>query len=386
VSWVPPRRIQPLTLLTLMYRRLPPEKISEIGRLVREYLEMASSRSAARRIEEELMRYLPVGMLFMDEITKAPKYIMEKFIQALTGESKWASAATLSPLVRLVFAANPPSYDIAANILPEPVLRRVVVLEVAPEPEEVWNYVVSKLREYYPEHAIPFELYGFFKVRPEYFIPPSDLTARAREEFKAYPCPATLMQAAQILAEYRLGNYPADVAVKLLEGTIGPEATRELIQYLALQVPEPEKVLAQPEKFEDILKQKAAEAHRTLGLPIDLAERYLYYKILTSIASYIVNKLLTAPEPLIEKLVEQLTKFIKTLIATRPELPLTLSVLTARIAEATRDQRVIDLFERYIRPIFTSIMVEMIKEAARRGQSLQFTQELLRGFLSLPGR
>lgn len=195
------------------------------------------------------------GLVFFDEITTAPPSVQAALLRPLT--DRWVGDLRLPESTRFVLAANPP--DIAADgwELSAPLANRMVHLEwglpgsvVADglahgfTPVDVPTIDPQRLAD--QEQRARIEVGGFLNHRRDLV---TAAPANADGEH-AFPTPRTWEKAAHLMGVSEAASAPEGVLRLLLIGTIGTAATLEFLQWRrSLDLPDPERVLADPESF-----------------------------------------------------------------------------------------------------------------------------------------
>lgn len=335
IEWKFPAKIVPF-LTDIYLSRLRKESLDKylnILRLIRRYRESPVEKP---EIVQVLSTYIPLGILFIDEATQGTPYFREHFMQHLTGQRSWGEAK-LSPLVRLVFAANPPEYNIAAQELPEPVLRRVRVFKVKPSLTEWWKYVMSlePVREtiqrlgQVPEELI--HLYAFLQANPQYFVATSDMVRRAQESWTGYPNPATWLEAVGAILQAIESPSQYSEILKDIYDVVGPEAYYAFKTYLELPTPAPRELLAEPRvgahKFIKTRSELATQKKEGLVGSHFIAE-YATNKMLGSLLGYALSNMSS-----LEQLAPSYAEFFTELIRVNPEFGLDMLGRFARLIE-----------------------------------------------------
>ena len=253
VSWKVPMKIAPFIV------QLGEEAI-ESG-LAQKVLQFLEYEVPPKELEEELKKYLPMGTIIIDEATQAPPFFVETMVQGLTGEYTWGEHL-ISPLTRLILAANPPEYNIEAKYFPEPVLRRVLPVEVLPPTHyEMWYYI----REKYPE--APSEILAFLAARPSLRLASSEEIKQRVKKFQPYPTPAGWARLAGLAASILRGErtISPEWMYRITAWLLGEDVAKALYDFMLIKTPPPEEILKKPELFFKRLEEEKEEAARELA-------------------------------------------------------------------------------------------------------------------------
>ncbi|GAA2859537.1 AAA family ATPase [Nonomuraea rubra] len=196
------------------------------------------------------------GLVFFDELSSAPPAVQAALLRVVL-ERRVGSLALPEP-VRVVAAANPPSSAADGWHLSPPLANRFVHLQWTHDPRTVARGLAGT----WP--AVPLPLIdparvpsavarargvvsGFLTARPglAHHLP-GDAESRGR----AWPSPRTWEMAMRLLAVgYAAGSDQKAVAAAVV-GAVGDGAGLELLAYLEqLDLPDPDRVLANPEAF-----------------------------------------------------------------------------------------------------------------------------------------
>ncbi|WP_395109850.1 AAA family ATPase [Actinomadura sp. SCN-SB] len=196
------------------------------------------------------------GLVFFDELSSAPPAVQAALLRVVL-ERRVGSLALPEP-VRVVAAANPPSSAADGWHLSPPLANRFVHLRWTHEPRTVARGMAGT----WPSLSIPMvdpakatgavarargAISGFLTARPGLA---HHLPADAEARGGPWPSPRTWEMALRLLAVgYATDASPEGLSAAIV-GAIGDGAGIELLSYLeALDLPDPDRVLANPEAF-----------------------------------------------------------------------------------------------------------------------------------------
>jgi AAA domain (dynein-related subfamily) len=196
------------------------------------------------------------GLVFFDELSSAPPAVQAALLRVVL-ERRVGSLALPEP-VRIVAAANPPSSAADGWHLSPPLANRFVHLHWTHEPRTVARGMAGT----WPAVSIPVvdpgkasgaaarargAISGFLTARPGLaHHMPGDAEGRGG----AWPSPRTWEMALRLLAVGYATNAGREGLSAAVVGAIGDGAGIELLSYLEeLDLPDPDRVLANPEAF-----------------------------------------------------------------------------------------------------------------------------------------
>jgi len=196
------------------------------------------------------------GLLFLDEISTAPPAVQAALLRVVL--ERVVGDLDLPPDVVVVAAANPPEQAADGWDLSAPLANRFCHLDWSVEPAAFAQGlaggfeapVVPLLPDGW-EDGIPHTrglVSAFITVRPGLAVEvPSDAARAGR----GWPSPRTWDMAARLWAAALSVNASTDATTALLTGSVGEGAGVELLMWeMEMDLPDPEKVLADPDSFE----------------------------------------------------------------------------------------------------------------------------------------
>ncbi|MQY09335.1 AAA family ATPase [Actinomadura macrotermitis] len=196
------------------------------------------------------------GLVFFDELSSAPPAVQAALLRVVL--ERRVGSLTLPGPVRVVAAANPPASAADGWHLSPPLANRFVHLHWTHDPRTVARGLAGT----WPEPAVPVvdpakaagavarargAVSGFLTARPglAHHLPDS---AEARGG--AWPSPRSWEMALRLLAAGYATGAGDDAVAAAVVGAVGDGAGLELLAYLeALDLPDPDKVLANPGAF-----------------------------------------------------------------------------------------------------------------------------------------
>ncbi|MET8859819.1 sigma 54-interacting transcriptional regulator [Streptomyces sp. NPDC004579] len=196
------------------------------------------------------------GLLFFDELSSAPPAVQAALLRVVL--ERRVGSLVLPEAVRIVAAANPPSSAADGWHLSPPLANRFVHLDWTHDPRTVARGMAGT----WPEVTVPVvgaakvpgavarargAISGFLTARPGlvHHIP-GDAESRGR----SWPSPRTWEMALKLLATGYAAGAGREALAAALTGAVGDGAGLELLSYLEhLDLPDPDRVLADPEAF-----------------------------------------------------------------------------------------------------------------------------------------
>ena len=235
------------------------------------------------------------GLLFFDELSTAVPATQAALLRVIN--DRVVGDLPLPPGTRIAAAANDAAQAADGWDLAAPTANRFLHLSYALPADVVadgfmltWPEVPQLSPVDLPAHRgrAAIAIASFLRARPLLVTVIPDSAAAAG---KAYPTPRSWEMAMKLLATSWSVSAPKGVVATLLAGAVGDAAASELISYLnALDLPDPEQVLADPEGF--VLPERADVAYAVGGsvlLAVEnhpTAERWAAYgKLLARLAS-----------------------------------------------------------------------------------------------------
>ncbi|MFI6762815.1 AAA family ATPase [Micromonospora sp. NPDC050417] len=196
------------------------------------------------------------GLVFFDELSSAPPAVQAALLRVVL--ERRVGSLQLPPAVRIVAAANPPTSAADGWHLSPPLANRFVHLH--------WSHdartVARGLAGTWPAVTVPVvepgrtstalarargAVAGFLTARPglTHHLP-GDSEARGG----AWPSPRTWEMVLRLLTFHYSAGTGADVLALAVVGAVGDGAGLEFVTYLEhLDLPDPERVLANPDAF-----------------------------------------------------------------------------------------------------------------------------------------
>jgi MoxR-like ATPase len=200
-------------------------------------------RISADRAEWVPPRFLPAdgeGILFLDELTSAPQMTQAGCYQ-LVLDRKLGEYQL--PDGWVVIAAGNPASDRGVHFsMPRPLRNRFVHLDLEADFMDWCGWAVkARIRP---------EIIAFLRFKPALLH-----DADAQSDVNAWPTPRSWEMASNVLTGFarrqKSGFFAGatEIEAKLLEGTIGPAATTELVAFLRLfrQLPSIDEILLNPD-------------------------------------------------------------------------------------------------------------------------------------------
>jgi hypothetical protein len=196
------------------------------------------------------------GLLFLDEISTAPPAVQAALLRVVL--ERVVGDLDLPDGVVVVAAANPPEQAADGWDLSAPLANRFCHLDWTVDPSAVaqglaggWEApVVPHLPEGW-EEGISYTrglISAFITVRPGLAVEVPTDAARAG---RGWPSPRTWDMAARLWAAAEAANASTEATTALITGSVGEGAGIELLMWeMEMDLPDPEKVLADPESFE----------------------------------------------------------------------------------------------------------------------------------------
>ncbi len=201
------------------------------------------------------------GLLFLDELSTAPPAVQAALLRVVL--ERTVGDLALPEGVVVVAAANPPELSADGWDLSAPLANRFCHLSWAAAASSVAEGLVAGFEPVRPlelparwdGHArrARADVAAFLLTRPSLVsAPPTDRSTAGR----AWPSPRSWEMAAHLLGAARAGALideavDDEVVARLVAGCVGDGAGIELTTWLTeADLPDPEEVLAQPERFE----------------------------------------------------------------------------------------------------------------------------------------
>ncbi|WP_272262198.1 AAA family ATPase [Streptomyces xanthophaeus] len=196
------------------------------------------------------------GLLFFDELSSAPPAVQAALLRVVL--ERRVGSLELPAAVRIVAAANPPASAADGWHLSPPLANRFVHLDWTHDPRTVARGMAGT----WPEAAVPAvdparvpgsvarargAVSGFLTARPGLV---HQIPAGAADRGRAWPSPRTWEMALRMLATGYAAAVGREALAAALTGAVGEAPGIELLSYLEhLDLPDPDRVLADPEAF-----------------------------------------------------------------------------------------------------------------------------------------
>jgi MoxR-like ATPase len=188
-------------------------------------------------------KFLPTsgkGILFLDELTSAPQMTQAGCYQ-LVLDRKLGEYILPDGWV-VVAAGNPASERGVHFSMPRPLRNRFVHLDLEPDLDDWCKWAIKA--------GVRPEIIAFLRFKPELLLA-ADVTSDAN----AWPTPRSWEMASNVLSGIANRQKTAflsgasDFEAQLLDGTVGPAATSELVAFLRLfrQLPSIDEILLNPD-------------------------------------------------------------------------------------------------------------------------------------------
>ena len=211
------------------------------------------------------------GLLFLDEISTAPPAVQAALLRVVL--ERVVGDLTLPEEVVVVAAANPPEQAADGWDLSAPLANRFCHLDWQVDPTAFaqglvggWPLaVIPELPEGWDsgeEHAqAKAQVSAFVTVRPALVCAvPTDAAAAGR----GWPSPRTWDMAARLLTAAEVAGASSRSVNALLAGALGPGTGTEFLLWRSeMDLPDPEQVLAHPERF--VVPERADRAYAALS-------------------------------------------------------------------------------------------------------------------------
>ncbi|WP_051859012.1 AAA family ATPase [Streptomyces xanthophaeus] len=196
------------------------------------------------------------GLLFFDELSSAPPAVQAALLRVVL--ERRVGSLELPAAVRIVAAANPTASAADGWHLSPPLANRFVHLDWTHDPRTVARGMAGT----WPEAAVPAvdparvpgsvarargAVSGFLTARPGLV---HQMPAGAADRGRAWPSPRTWEMALRMLATGYAAAVGREALAAALTGAVGEAPGIELLSYLEhLDLPDPDRVLADPEAF-----------------------------------------------------------------------------------------------------------------------------------------
>jgi hypothetical protein len=198
------------------------------------------------------------GVVFLDELTTAPPAVQAALLRAVVDRA--FGDLELDPgKVFLIAAANPPSIAAGGWDLAPPLANRFAHLHFTLD-VEAWTGAFPGYWDAAPalvfgSETLPEDdwqearllVAAFVRSRPQLLLA---VPEAAKQRGEAWPSPRTWDYFSRLLASARRSGLAPTDALELLSGCVGSGAALEFVNWhKALDLPDPEELLASPEKY-----------------------------------------------------------------------------------------------------------------------------------------
>jgi hypothetical protein len=218
------------------------------------------------------------GLLFLDELSTAPPAVQAALLRVVL--ERTVGDLQLPPDVSVVAAANPPEQAADGWDLSAPLANRLCHLQWEATPQSIVDGLaggwptpsVPLLPDQWEagEPAIKALIAAFLRVRPALAIAPP---ANAADAGRGWPSPRTWEMAARLLTAADAAEATGEARSALVRGAVGDGAGTEFLVWLtAMDLPDPEEVLADPAKFQ--LPERGDRAYAALVAARPTPERW----------------------------------------------------------------------------------------------------------------
>ena len=209
------------------------------------------------------------GLLFCDELSTAPPAVQAALLRVVLERA--VGDLLLPPEVVVVAAANPPDQTASGWELSAPLANRFVHLTwevdaarwadglVAGWPAAAVPRLPAEWRQGLPKHRAL--VAAFLRTRPQLL---SAMPAEESQRGGAWPSPRSWTMTADLLAACEAVSQDGSQEAALVSGCVGAGASGEFLSWRqALDLPDPESLLAKPEQFQ--LPKRGDRQYAILG-------------------------------------------------------------------------------------------------------------------------
>ncbi|HHY79733.1 MAG TPA: AAA domain-containing protein [Thermoanaerobacter sp.] len=240
-----------------------PSDFSGLPVLVNGEVKMAPPAWAKRLVEAER------GILFLDEISTAPPAVQAALLRVVL--DRVVGELELPQGISIIAAANPPEEAAGGWDLSAPLANRFchIYWDLSPN-EWIEGFATGFKEEKIPllpgswkEKAAKTKslITAFIHARPQLLL---QMPKEESQVGKAWPSPRSWEIAAYLYAAAEASGASEDVKTMLVSGSVGEGPAIEFITWVKdLDLPDPEDVLAHPEKF--VLPQRGDKAYAVLS-------------------------------------------------------------------------------------------------------------------------
>ena len=198
------------------------------------------------------------GILFLDEITNIQRndqltLLFKILLDKMIGFYK------ISPYVKIIAAGNPPEMSSIAQLLPAPIVDRLLIKEIDPPTIEEWTVYME---EKYPKYNRI--VLAYLKTFPSDFIK----IPKEASTLKNFPTPRTWTQVAILLDDNSDMNY-MELVSSMLGDEVGTKFLRFLEEYKELNL---DLYINKPEKLHTLKEKQVIKVCYLLALKLSEME------------------------------------------------------------------------------------------------------------------
>jgi len=214
------------------------------------------SEHSLNALQDKALRTGVRGVLFIDEITTAPPAVQAALLRVVL--DRVVGDLALPDCISIVAACNPPEQAAGGWELSPPLANRFVHLSFPLDVQQwvdgfVGGWASSRKARRLPESwadAVPQQkalVAAFIRSRPELLLKVPSVES---ESAGAWPSPRTWDMASIMLGACAAAGASEEARMQLVCGCVGNGPGGELLTYLdELDLPDPEKLLADPKSF-----------------------------------------------------------------------------------------------------------------------------------------
>lgn len=180
------------------------------------------------------------GTLFIDELTNVQRADQQTLFFSLIQEKELGWETRITDDVYVVAAGNRPEDSSVAGLLPSALVNRMTIIEVTPPTPEEW---VQYMHERY-SGKWDARVAAYILATRELYRPPT-----STETLQNFPTPRSWTRLSLLLHELKPNN---EMLLALAVGTVGPWAGAKFAEFVTLEVPKPEQIVANPALLKDL--------------------------------------------------------------------------------------------------------------------------------------